>query len=255
MRQKIKIPSWIEPWLRSKPEALVFGLLPQLLMQLMSRYFRLKIEGLEHVPRRGAVIIAANHSGFAGLDAMLLSHEIRQATGRQPRVLTHFAWFLSKLTASPAQKMGFVEANMANGLSVLRKNQPVIIFPEGEHGNFKVSLKAYDLQEFKRGFVRMALTTGAPIVPVLIIGAEESQINLRQLNFGRRWRNLVLPLPLNFLPLPSKWRIKFLPPVRLPYPAASAQDNNLAREIAEDLREQMQKVLNEELKNRDSVYF
>lgn len=250
MRQKFKIPSWL-----SRHEALVFSILPQLFMQLMSKYFRLQSEGLEHIPRRGPVIIAANHSGFTGLDAMLLAHEIRRVTGRQPRVLTHFAWFLSKYTAAPAQKLGFIEANMKNGLSVLKKNQPVIIFPEGEQGNFKTTNKAYDLQEFKRGFIRMAITTSAPIIPVLIIGSEESHINLRQFKFGRRFRNLVLPLPLNIVPLPAKWRIKFLPPITLPYPATSADDNDLAHEIAEEIRERMQKALNLELKNRGSVYF
>jgi len=221
----------------------------------MSKYFRLEVEGLEHIPRRGPVVITANHSGFTGLDAMLLAHQIRSATGRQPRVLTHFAWFLSKYTSAAMQKFGFIEATMTNGLEILKKNQPIIIFPEGEHGNFKASSKAYDLQEFKRGFIRMAITAQAPIVPVLIIGSEESHINLKQFKLGRRWRGLSFPLPLNIIPLPAKWRIKFLPPILLPYPATSAEDNNLAREIAEEIRERMQKALNQQLKDRGSVYF
>lgn len=250
MRQKFKIPSWL-----SRHEALIFSVLPQLFLQLMSQYFRLRVEGTEHIPRRGPVIIAANHSGFTGLDAMLLAHEIRRATGRQPRVMTHFAWFLSRWTATPAQKLGFIEANLKNGLAVLKKQQLVVIFPEGEQGNFKTTNKAYDLQEFKRGFIRMAIKGAAPIVPTLILGSEESHINLRQFKLGRRWRNLILPLPLIFFPLPAKWRFVFLPPIRLPYPATSAEDNDLAHEIAEEIRERMQKALNSELKKRGSVYF
>ena len=67
----------------------------------------------------------------------------------------------------PAHKMGFLEATTSNGLNLLKKNNMLILFPEGEYGNFKPSQKRYRLQEFKRGFVRMAvlydlLTTSVP---------------------------------------------------------------------------------------------
>ena len=61
----------------------------------------------------------------------------------------------------------------------------IILFPEGEKGNFKPSRKSYELQEFKRGFVRMALETQSPIIPTLVIGAEETHINLSQLKLPK----------------------------------------------------------------------
>jgi len=100
-------------------------------------------------------------------------------------VLTHHLWFLTKTTAIPANKLGFIEATSENGLKALKKNQLVVLFPEGEYGNFKPSSKAYQLQEFKRGFIRMALATNSPIIPTLILGAEETHVNLSRLKLTK----------------------------------------------------------------------
>lgn len=228
-------------------EKILYKILPYFFTELASKYFRVEVEGIEHLPKRGGALICPNHSGVSGFDAMVLHHEILKAVGRYPRVLTHKLWFVNQTTAIPAQKLGFVEANLSNGLSALRKNQLVVIFPEGEQGNFKPSSQAYELQEFRRGFVRMAIETGSPIIPTLILGAEETHINLSQLSLTKYIRGLVLPLPLNLIPLPSKWKIIFLEPIVLPYPKSKARDRDLVCEISEDLQEMMQERLNQEL--------
>ncbi len=235
-------------------ETLLYRVMPHFLMEIMRKYFRLKIEGLENIPRRGAAIIAPNHSGYSGFDALLLAHTINKERKRIPRVLTHHLWFLTKTTAIPAHKLGFTEATFENGVTELKKNNLVVIFPEGELGNFKPTSQAYELQEFRRGFIRMALATQSPIVPTLILGAEETHINLSQLKFTKYLRGLVLPLPLNILPLPVKWKIKFLPPIYLPYKPSAADDRELVLEIAQDLQEQMQDALAEEVHKR-TVFF
>ncbi len=221
----------------------------------MHKYFRVQVEGVENLPRRGGAIIAPNHSGFSGFDAMVLMHEIRKANGRLPKVLSHHFWFLTKTTSIPAQKLGFIEATYANGLAELKKKHMLVLFPEGEFGNFKPTSKAYQLQEFKRGFVRMAIETGAPIVPTMIIGAEETHINLNQITLTKFLRGAILPLPLNFLPLPAKWKIKFLKPLYLPYKPSAIKDRELMMDIASDIREQIQDSLRHELRARESVFF
>lgn len=235
-------------------DTLLYRILPKLLMEIMRKYFRLEIEGMENIPKRGAGVIAPNHSGFSGFDALLLSHSIHTAIKRIPRVLTHQFWFLTKTTSIPAQKLGFIEATYENGVQLLKKNNLVVIFPEGEHGNFKPSSEMYRLQEFKRGFVRMAVATQAPIIPVLIIGAEESHINLSQLKFTKYLRGTVLPLPLNIIPLPVKWKIKILPPIYLPYKPSSVEDSELMNEIAQEIQEQMQDKLSDEIQKRGSSF-
>lgn len=224
------------------------------LMEIMRKYFRLQVEGLEHIPRRGGAIIAPNHSGFSGFDAMILSHEVARKTRRTPRVLTHHFWFLTKTTAVPAQKLGFIEATTKNGLEQLRRGRLIVLFPEGEYGNFKPSRKAYEVQEFKRGFVRMALQTGAPIIPTVIVGAEETHINLAQIKFSKFLRGTILPLPLNLLPLPAKWTIKFMQPIYLPYKPSAANDSDLVREIADEIHDQIQETLQKLVADRESIF-
>ena len=234
---------------------LLYRFMPSLLMELLGSYFRLEIEGIENIPAKGPAIIAPNHSGYAGLDALILMHEINKATGRVPRVLMHSFWFLAQTTAIPATKVGFIKATTENGLHQLRKNNLIVLFPEGEYGNFKASTKAYKLQEFKRGFVRMALAEQCPIIPTLVLGAEESQINLASLKASKYFPGTVLPLPLNIIPLPSKWKIIFLKPIHLPYKPDAAGDKELVHETAQEIRESMQKALSEELAKRGSAFF
>lgn len=251
---RLKPEEIVQQLATSSRDALVYKLLPHFFLELISTYFRVHVEGEEHIPRRGPALLVPNHSGVSGFDAMVLHHEITRASKRYPRVLTHHLWFLTKTTSIPAQRLGFVEATYENGTSALAKNQLVVIFPEGEFGNFKPSSRAYQLQRFKRGFIRMALETGAPIVPTLILGAEETHVNLSRLKLTRFLRGVVLPLPLNIVPLPSKWKIIFLEPIHLPFKKEALHDRELVHELAEEIREKMQARLNAELKKRGSVF-
>lgn len=221
---------------------------------ILSKYFRLEIEGLEHLPKSGKALITPNHSGFSGLDALLLGYGIYKNSKRIPRILTHKLWFISKFTTQTANRFGFIEASIKNGVQLLSKNNLVVIFPEGESGNFKPSSQKYRLQEFHRGFIRMALTTQSPIVPCLILGAEEANINLKQSYFVRKLFGLKFPMPLNLLPFPSKWKIKFLPPIHLPFLEEATQDPDLIQELAQEIQENMQESISRELAKRKYVY-
>jgi 1-acyl-sn-glycerol-3-phosphate acyltransferase len=236
-------------------DVLLYRVMPYLLLEIVRKYLRVTIEGIENIPTTGRGLIIPNHSGFSGFDAVVLGHEIFKATGRIPRVLTHHLWFMNQVTSLPAQKMGFVEATTKNGLGLLKKNNLVMLFPEGENGNFKPTSQRYRLQEFKRGFIRMALQSKSPIIPTLIIGAEETHINLRKLKFSKFLAGSVLPLPLNVIPLPARWNIRFLEPIDFPFKPEAANDSELVRELASDVRERMQRAINKELKKRGGVYF
>ena len=235
-------------------DTLIFRVLPRFLLEILRKYFRLEIEGVENIPRRGAVVIAPNHSGYTGFDAFLLGHIVQEEAKRVPRVLTHHFWFLTETTGIPAQKMGFTEATYENGLNALKKGNAIVLFPEGEQGNFKPTSERYQLQEFRRGFVRMALEAQCPIVPVVILGAEETHINLKKLKFTKFLKGSVIPLPLNVIPLPAKWRIRFLEPIHLPYKASAVDDSELMHEIAQDIQEKMQAAIEGEIKKRGNPF-
>lgn len=228
--------------------------LPHLALEGLSRYFRLEIQGVENIPKRGACIIAANHSGFAGLDALLLYHSIKKFRKRLPKTLAHKLWFRSAMTKQLMLRFGFHEAKMGTGVQLLKRNSALIVFPEGESGNFKPSVQMYQLQPFRSGLVRLALESGAPIIPVLITGAEEANITIKQLKLPKLFNRMLLPLPLNVVPLPTKWSIYVLPRIDLPYERAKGDDHNLVREITEDIQDQMQDALLDIfLKKREGV--
>ena len=235
-------------------ETLLYRVFPRFLLEILRKYFRMEVLGIENIPRKGAVIISPNHSGFTGFDAVLLGHVVQTESKRVPRVLTHHFWFLTETTAIPAQKMGFTEATYDNGIQALEKGNAIVLFPEGEHGNFKPTTERYQLQEFKRGFVRMALETQSPIVPTVILGAEETHINLKKLKFTKFLKGSVIPLPLNILPLPAKWRIRFLEPIYLPYKPEAANDSELVHEIAQDIQEKIQIAIEEEINKRGNPF-
>ena len=132
MKQLFRLPSeeLVSKLLESNRETLLYKLLPHFFLEIMNKYFRVQIEGAENLPQRGRALIACNHSGVSGFDAMVLHHEITRACGRYPRMLTHHLWFLAKTTAIPANRLGFVEASLAGGVKHLNKNQLVVIFPE-----------------------------------------------------------------------------------------------------------------------------
>lgn len=223
----------------------------QIALSGVRKYFRLQTHGLHNLPRVGSAIIAPNHSGFSGFDALIMSHEIRRQTGRIPHVMTHRFWFSNPAFKTASEKAGLIEATTANGLASLEKNNLLVLFPEGENGNFKPTTSRYQLQEFKRGFVRMALEKQVPIIPTLVLGAEESSINLAKLQLGWLAKSAVLPLPLNLIPFPAKWSIHFLQPIRLPFDSSRKDDRELVNELASEIQESMQSTLTELVKNRN----
>lgn len=217
---------------------------------LIARYLRVEVEGAENIPESGPVILLPNHSGFLGFDALVLSHWVRKNRRKIPRVLLHRLWFAGGMLEKSAKQLGFLEATYTNGISALQKGNFVMLFPEAEEGNFKPINDRYKLKDFRKGFVKMAAKTGATVVPVLIIGAEETHINLGQLKiFGQ-----LLPLPMNYFPLPAKWKIKFLKPIQFDATRPDLLEPNGALKAAAGVRLEMQAELKSELARRKYIY-
>jgi len=239
---------------RLSREELAFRLIPSFTLEIIRRYLRVEVEGVEHVPLEGSAIIICNHSGYAGFDAVMLANEIYRARKRKARMVAHKLWFFGKPVQVVAEKMGLVEADINHVLETLREGEPIILFPEGEAGNFKPTNRRYRLQEFKRGFTRLAMISGAPIIPAVIIGAEETHINLAQIRFTKYLIGTVIPIPLNVIPLPVKWKIKFLPPVYLDARPADAMNRRKVFETTRQFRHLLQRTLIGELRKRQAGF-
>jgi 1-acyl-sn-glycerol-3-phosphate acyltransferase len=223
----------------------------------LSRYFRMEVEGLEHIPLHGSAIIAPNHSGCAGADAIILAHLISSRVNRPPKILAHRAYFeYFRMVRAISKSFGLEKASIKDGVRVLKKDQLLLLFPEAEMGNFKPSSQMYKLQDFHTGFVRLSLEAKVPIIPALVIGAEESNLNFGNIDLSRFVKGLRIPLPFNILPLPSKWKVIFLEPIHL-YDSDSVQSSNFdsVSRASNKIKTQMQARLKKEVAKREYVYF
>jgi glycerol-3-phosphate dehydrogenase (NAD(P)+) len=170
-------------------------------------YFRMSRIGREHVPQEGPVIIAANHRSF--LDPFVIGTLVRRPVYfvakkelfRKPLI----AWFLNSLGAFPIDRGNADGDAMATAREILERGGVVVIFPEGTR------TRPGTLGKPKRGVGRLALETGAPVVPVAVIGTEA-------IRKGWRFR-------------PHKVRIRCGSPLRFPQVADPSPE--LARAVTD----------------------
>lgn len=208
-------------------------------------YSRVKVDGLDHVPESGPAILVGNHTGWLGLDYAFTALSVYEGLDRIVRGMAHPAWFKNSATRSFAKKCGIVEITKDAMREQLADDRLVLMFPEGEKGAFRPG-SDYTLEPFARGFVRVAMETGVPIVPVCILGGEEANPVGTRLESYEDLVNMKggLPIPRNLIPKPVKWRIRFLPaPDWSAYGPEDAGDHDLVHALAEETRARVQREL------------
>ena len=148
---------------------------------LYFRYWRVQVSGLENIPEEGRALLAANHSGQIPWDGAMVAAAVMNEHPAQRLVRTLYAsWFPTVPFLSTLMvKMGNTLANEENGIRLLEQEQLVAVYPEGVKGVSKLYKDRYRLARFGRGgFVQMAIRTQSPIIPVSVVGAEETYISL-----------------------------------------------------------------------------
>jgi 1-acyl-sn-glycerol-3-phosphate acyltransferase len=247
----------VTDWGRSER---VEGIVDRTVYEFLYRYwFRVDAEGVENVPAEGPALLVANHSGALPSDAAMIAKAIReehtcpravqlateQQLGRVPGLGMLFT------------KLGGVAAHPANIHRLLfDEGQLVLLFPEGLGGAEKPLKERYRLRAFDRSdFVQRALTAGAPIVPVAVVGAEEATPVFAHLSPLRRLTHLPRLALTPALPLPAKFRIRFLEPVATDQLGEGApEDRRAASGLADDIRALIQENLFEMVAERRSVW-
>lgn len=215
----------------------------------MRRYSRLTVEGAEHLPA-GKCVIAANHTGWLGLDYAFLFLVLYDDCGRFPRVAVHPTFYRVEKLDLLKERLGMFEVSVTAATKALDEGDVVVVFPEAEDGNFKPLWERRQLAPFKPGFARIALAADAPVVPVVIVGGDETSPNLAKLP-TREKIGLNLPLPLPLPPLPAKWRIRFLPAIDVgSYLEGDAQDADAADALTRRVEAQLQDALGAEMDRR-----
>ena len=220
---------------------------------LYARWFRVEVEGAERVPSGGALLVA-NHAGALPLDGPILQEALRRTRPDLPeaRWLAEDQVFYAPLLGTLFNRLGAVRASPDNATRLLAEGRPVCIFPEGVQGIGKPFRQRYHLQRFGRGgFVKLALRTGRPVLPVAIVGGEESLPLLAKLPGGF----LGVPyLPVTGpLPLPAKWRIRIGEPLAVPA-GATERDLPLVESLVDATRTTIAQMLRELLGARSGVF-
>jgi 1-acyl-sn-glycerol-3-phosphate acyltransferase len=223
-------------------------------------YFRSEIHGVDNVPD-GRVLLVANHSGQIPVDAAVISCAMLLDAAR-PRIMRAMVdrWvgtlpFVSTFFARVGQVPGVPE----NAERLLERGEALLVFPEGIRGISKPFSQRYRLQPFTHGFVRLALRTDTPIVPVVVLGAEEQYVSIGSL--PRIARALGMPtfpvipqllVPGGQLPLPTRFRVYFGEPMRL---SGSADDDAKVAEHAWLVRQAVHDGILRGLAERRAVFW
>src|SRR5215218_6672104 len=191
-------------------------------------WWRVESDGVPNVPAHGRALLVSNHAGaLFPFDAsmILLSIMKHHPLPRWARFLVLDWAFVLPFISAFMRRVGGVPASKHNASRLLEQDQLVMVFPEGAKGSGKQFSDRYRLQRFGRGgFVEVALRTGAPIVPVAVVGSEEIHPKIGESRLLARATGApyfpVTPTfpslgPLGAVPLPSKWRIEFCEPIDL----------------------------------------
>lgn len=139
---------------------------------LYRTYFRVKVHGIEHVPKRGRGMLVGNHSGGVAIDgAMVLTSMLLEMD--PPRLAHAMAdKFINRLPIASTwtNRTGQFTGLPENAERLLADERLLIVFPEGHLGTAKLYPERYSLVSFGTGFVRLALKMKSPIIPFGFLG-------------------------------------------------------------------------------------
>jgi 1-acyl-sn-glycerol-3-phosphate acyltransferase len=231
-------------------------------------WWRVEADGIRNVPAHGRALLVANHAGsLFPFDAAMMTTAIMKEhpLPRWPRFMVLDWAFVLPFLSSFMRRCGGVPASHHNATRLLSEDELMMVFPEGVKGTGKHFSERYRVQRFGRGgFVEIALRTGAPIVPVAVVGSEEIYPKLGDSpTLARAVGAPYVPItptfpwlgPLGLVPLPARWRIEFCEPIEVAgHDPDGAEDRRVVLDLSEQVRATIQEKLYENLVKRRSAF-
>lgn len=223
-------------------------------------YFRTEVHGMENLPPSGRLLLVSNHSGQLPFDGVVIGAALLLDANPPRMVRSMIERFVPTVpfVSFLLTRWGQITGTPENCRRLLEDEEVILVFPEGARGISKPFSKRYQLARFGDGFMRLALETKSPILPVAVIGAEEQApaVNIKPLARLLRAPSFpVVPYPPFFpiLPLPVKYRLYFGEPMHF------SGDPDEEAEIVEDkvrsVRNRIQSMLHLGLRARKNVFW
>ncbi len=268
---------WAERFVRSSPHNLneygvdPFGFSPSyaqkfipLVRFLYRWYFRAVVSGVENLPPRGRVLLIANHSGLLPFDGMVITAAcvLEAEPPRMVRSMVERWTAMVPFASYMLPRLGQIVGEPENCRQLLRKDEAVLVFPEGVRGAAKPFSQRYRLQPFGFGFMRLALETQAPIVPVAVVGAEEQTPTLYNVrSLAKIVGAPVFPItptfpwlfPWGLLPYPVQYHVRFGAPLH--FEGDPDDDDAVIGRKVKVVKSTLQHMVNEGLRARKHIFF
>ena len=230
---------------------------------LLDRYFRLELDGWHNLPAEPALLIGVHSGGPLTMDAWTIGFAWYRHFGT---VRTLHATAHDVLMKTPGlgryfRRMGVISPTRDNIQAAFAKGDDVILWPGGEKDSFR-SWRKRDTVELggRTGFIKLAIRSGRPIVPVATVGGHDTLFVLSEgrglaklLNLKKLLRSEVAPItlswplglavhvtPLQHIPLPAKIRTEFLEPIQLSTDPAMADDAAYVQQMYEEVERRIQ---------------
>jgi 1-acyl-sn-glycerol-3-phosphate acyltransferase len=225
-------------------------------------YFRVETFGIDRFPP-GRVFAIANHAGQLPFDGMMLAASLLM-DAEPPRIARSMGeYWIPRLpwVSVAASRAGSLVGTPENCVHMLENDECVIAFPEGVRGLNKPFSQRYQLQRFGKGFMRLAIETDTPVVPIAIVGSEEQQPGIANLkSLGQMFGMPALPItltfpwlgPLGLLPLPVKYRIYFGEPRQ--FKGDPSDEDSVIESKVKEVKAEIATMIARSLRDRPGVF-
>lgn len=228
------------------------------LAPMYRHYFRVVAHGAEHIPKEGAAILAANHSGTLPFDGALIYLDVL-ARAKPPRVVRPIGdLFIPRLpfVSTLFSRLGVAAGTRGNVRHLLEAGELLLIFPEGTPGIGKPYSERYRLRRFRGGHAEFAIRHRVPIIPVGVVGAEEAMAQLTRIDGLHPFGAPYLPVPATPFPLPTRIHIHYGEALNLyeGLPPDAADEPKVVTQAAARVQAAVQRLLDEGLLSREGIF-
>jgi 1-acyl-sn-glycerol-3-phosphate acyltransferase len=217
------------------------------------RYFSVTVRGIEHIPARGRAMLVGNHSGGFAIDGMMIAASAffdkeppRLAQGMTDKFINRLP-----LASMMSSRTGNFTGTPENAVHLLKSDRLLMVFPEGSRGTAKLYGERHSLVRFGTGFMRLAVETGTPIVPVAVVGGGDAVPTVANLyRLGKLFGVPYIPITPYLLPIPRPVALEIYYGPALRYEGTGNEEDDVIRAWVGEVVERIGEMLDAGVRRR-----